>query len=198
MPDMQSELSKILNEWDKPIEEINQPTKEVENQMETTQAPTEGKQLFRTTNNVTRATFNFIKDNPGNTRRGVIDKLELQGYKEGSTTSLITQMLNQRLIRKDENGGLHANFPEYTPLKSSLKKLMAEKNPRKPHAVKKAKAVKAVLNKEDAGIAALQPQATPAPRSVIITTNFDVDNILKNLTIMQAKTLRDALNNLFK
>ena len=198
MPDMQTELSKILNEWDKPIEEINQPTKEVEKQMETTQAPTEGKHLFRTTNNVTRATFNFIRDNPGHTRRGVIDELETFGYKEGSTTSLITQMIKQRLIRKDENGGLHANFPEYTPLKASLKKIMAEKNPRKPHAVKKAKAVNSALHKGEAGIAALQPQATPAPRTALITTNFDVDNILKNLTILQAKALRDALNNLFK
>jgi hypothetical protein len=109
-------------------------------------------------------------------------------------------MLNQRLIRKDENGGLHANFPEYTPLKSSLKKLMAEKNPRKPRVVKAVKEVKPkpapqpTMRTE----AAPQPQATPAPRTAIITTNFDVDSIIKNLTIMQAKALRDALNNLFK
>ena len=164
--------------------------------METTQAPTEGKTFFRTTNNVTRATFNFIRDNPGHTRRGVIDKLETFGYKEGSTTSLITQMLAQRLIRKEADDGLHANFPEYTPLKSSLRRVMADKKPTKVKAVKAVKPKAAPV--VDAGIAALQPQATPAPRSVIITTNFDVDSIIKNLTIMQAKALRDALNNLFK
>jgi hypothetical protein len=38
----------------------------------------------------------------------------------------------------------------------------------------------------------------PAPRTATITTNFDVDRIIKNLTIYQAKELRDALNNLFK
>ena len=177
MPDMQSELSKVLNEWDKPIEENNQPEKQVE----TTN-------LFRTTNNVTRATFNLVRDNAGIMRRDAVAKLETSGYKPTSTTSLLTQMMRQRLIRVEADGGMHANFSEYTPLKAKLRRVMAEKKPAKVKEVKAAP-------KAEAGIAALQPQA---PRSAIITTNFDVDNILKNLTIMQAKELRDALNNLFK
>lgn len=189
MSALKEKLQAAINAWE-------ESHAHQENQMETTQAPTEGKTFFRTTNNVTRATFNFIRDNPGHTRRGVIDKLETFGYKEGSTTSLITQMINQRLIRKEADGGLHANFPEYTPLKSSLRRVMADKKPTKVKAVKAVKPKAAPV--VDAGIAALQPQATPAPRAAIITTNFDVDSIIKNLTIMQAKALRDALNNLFK
>lgn len=193
MPDMQTALSKILNEWDKPIEEINQP----ENQMETTQAPTEGKTLFRTTNNVTRATFNFIRDNPGHTRRGVIDKLETFGYKEGSTTSLITQMLNQRLIRKDENGGLHANFPEYTPLKSSLKKLMAEKNPRKPRVVKAVKEAKPkpVPQPTVRTEAAPQPQAKQDKQERRI---IDIEEWLNEVPLMQARMVYMRLKYIFE
>jgi hypothetical protein len=91
------------------------------------------------------------------------------------------------------DGKLFNTSNEYTPLKTGQagKKKAAKV---KRQATKAAKAAPVV----EAGIAALQPQPTPAPRSAIITTNFSVDNILKNLTIMQAKELRDALNNLFK
>lgn len=138
--------------------------------------------LFKTTNNVTRATFNAVKDNPGCKRKPILAQLETQGYKLASTTSILSQMIKQRLVREEDDGTLYANFKEYIPLKGSSKV--------KAKPIKKAKAVP----KAEAGIAALQP----ASRSAIITTNFDVDSIIKNLTIMQAKALRDTLNNLFK
>lgn len=177
---LKEKLEAAINEWE-------ESHTQQEKQMETTQQQPPA-HLFRTTNNVTRSTFNLIRDNAGITRKGAIAKLEEMQYKPASTTSLITQMVRQRLIRLETNGGLHANFPEYMPLKANLRRVLAEKKPKK---TKEAKAVP----KAEAGIAALQPQA---PRSAIITTNFDVDSILKNLTIMQAKALRDALNNLFK
>ena len=190
MPDIQSELSKVLNEWDKPIEEINQPEK----QMETTQGQPSSP-LFRTTNNVTRATFNVVKDNAGITRKEAITLLDKQGYGTSSTATLLSQMIKQRLIRMENDGKLYANFAEYVPLKAKLRKILAQKNPAKIKEVKRAYVKRSVEPKEDVGIAALQPQAA---RTAIITTNFSVDSILKNLTIMQAKELRDALNNLFK
>jgi len=187
MPDMQTALSKVLDEWDKPIEENNQTKKEDEKQMEATQEPAKGNNLFRTTNNVTRATFNLVRDNAGITRRGAVAKLETMGYKPTSTTSLLTQMMRQRLIRVETDGGMHANFPEYTPLKAKLRRVMADKKPAKVKEVKRTYIKSSVESKEDAGIAALQPQATQT-----------VDAIIKNLTVYQAKELRDALNNLFK
>ena len=68
------------------------------------------------TNNVSRTTFNYIRDNAGITRAEAIIALEHAGFNSNSVTSLIGQMLKNRLIR-DENGGLHANQKEYTPLK---------------------------------------------------------------------------------
>jgi len=138
----------------------------------------ESKQLFRVTNNVTRATFNMVRDNPGITRKEAVEKLHPMGYKPGSTATLISQMIRQRLIRI-EGDELHANFPEYTPLKAGLRS--------QPKAAKKAKKAKVKVE-----------APAPAPRTAIITTNYNVDDIIKNLTIYQAKDLRDALNNLFK
>jgi len=138
----------------------------------------ESKQLFRVTNNVTRATFNMVRDNPGITRKEAVEKLHPMGYKPGSTATLISQMIRQRLIRI-EGDELHANFPEYTPLKAGLRS--------QPKAAKKAKKAKVKVE-----------APAPAPRTAIITTNYNVDNIIKNLTIYQAKELRDTLNNLFK
>jgi len=135
-----------------------------------------GKQLFRITNNVTRATFDMVKDNPGITRKEAVAKLAPMGYRETSTSTLISQMVRQRLVR-EEGGTLYANFSEYTPLKAHLR--------RKLKVVKAKPVVKVEV-------------PTPAPRTAIITTNYDVDRIIKNLTILQAKELRDALNNLFK
>lgn len=130
-----------------------------------------GKKLFQPTNNVTRTTFNIIRDNPGITKKHAVQKLTASNFNPTSTSSLIAQMLKQRLVR-DEDGKLYANFPEYTPLKS-----------------------RSNLNRKTVQT---KPKASSAPRSAIITTNYDVNNIIKNLTIYQAKELRDALNNLFK
>ena len=67
-------------------------------------------------NNVTRTTFNYIRDNAGVTRADATVALENAGFHPGSVTSLIGQMLKNRLIR-NENDGLYANQKEYTPLK---------------------------------------------------------------------------------
>jgi len=142
-----------------------------------------GKQLFRVTNNVTRTTFNMVRDNPGITRKETVEKLRLIGYKPASTATLVSQMIRQRLIRI-EGDELHANFSEYTPLKASLR------------GSPKAKAKVKVKAKSAAKVKVEAP--APAPRTAIITTNYNVDNIIKNLTIYQAKELRDTLNNLFK
>ena len=119
---LKEKLEAAINEWE---ESHTHPEK----QMETTQQTPA--HLFRTTNNVTRSTFNLIRDNPGITRKDAIAKLEGMQYKPASTTSLITQMVRQRLMRLETDGGLHANFPEYMPLKANLRKVLAEKKTKK-------------------------------------------------------------------
>ena len=54
MPDIKTALTNVLNQWEQ--DEKKQITQQQEKPM--------GTQLFRTTNNVTRETFNYIKNNP--------------------------------------------------------------------------------------------------------------------------------------
>lgn len=102
MPDLKSELSKVINAWEAPAAPA---------------APT-GRKFFTATNNVTRVTFEYVKAHPGLTRVDVANALEAQGYKKSSTSSILGQMLKQGLLRT-EGGGVFTTQPQYTPLKTS-------------------------------------------------------------------------------
>lgn len=188
MADIKTALERVINEWEgkadnaAPQPQAAQPAKPKAH-------------LFKATNGVTQATFDLVKANPGITRSQTYRALEQKGYKPSSTASLLTAFIRQGQMELTD-GKLFTTSNEYTPLKTgqAAKKKAAKVKRVATKATKAAKAAPVV----EAGIAALQPQPTPAPRSAIITTNFSVDNILKNLTVMQAKELRDALNNLFK
>jgi hypothetical protein len=97
MPDLKTELSKVLDEWNKP---------------ETTTMTMPHQKI---TNNATRATFNKVAENPGSTRSEVVAMLLTDGYKMSSTTSLLTQMLARGNIRS-LNGKLFTNQNEYKPM----------------------------------------------------------------------------------
>lgn len=127
---------------------------------------------------VSEATFNAVRDNPGLNKTKICAVLEQQGYKPASTTSLLSAMMRYGIV-VEEDGGLRAIGDTY--------KTRVAFNPRLKQKVAK---VRVKVAKVEA--------PTPAPRTTIITTNFDVGSIIKNLTIYQAKDLRDALNNLFK
>lgn len=191
MADIKTALERVIHEWEgkadnaAPQPQATQPTE-----------PAKPKaHLFKATNGVTQATFDLVKANPGITRPQAYRALEAQGYKASSTASLLTAFIRQGQMELTD-GKLFTTSNEYVPLKTgaAAKKKAAKVRRMATKVAKVAKAAPVV----EAGIAALQPQTMPAPRSAIITTNFSVDNILKNLTIMQAKELRDALNNLFK
>ena len=191
MADIKTALERVINEWEgkadnaAPQPQANKPG----------EAPNSKAHLFKPINGVTQATFDLVKANPGITRPQAYRALEAQGYKASSTASLLTAFIRQGQMELTD-GKLFTTSNEYVPLKTgaAAKKKAAKV---KRIATKAAKAAPMV----EAGIAALknpQPLAQVMQRSAIITTNFSVDNILKNLTIMQAKELRDALNNLFK
>lgn len=120
MPDIQTEMQKILQAWEQP-ETIEQPK-------ETT--------MFKSTNNVTQATFNFVRDNSGCARNDAIRLLVSQGHKKSSVSSLIGQMLRQGHIYKDSDGLLRPNAKEYTPIKSSKTIAKREAKAKKPKSYK--------------------------------------------------------------
>ena len=173
MPDIKSALSAALNEWDDYIETNKQPEK----QMEQTQTKP---YLFKTTNNVTRNTFNAVRDNPGMTRKTVLAQLETQGFKLASTTSILSQMIKQRLIREEDDGTLHANFKDYVPLKATAKPKV------------KVKAVK-VAPTPKPKYSPIEAAPHKQERSVV-----DIDEWLSEVPLMQARMVYLRLKEIFE
>ena len=113
---------------------------------------------FKPTNNVSRETFNAVRDNPRLQHKDIARMLSNRGFNQASIGSLLTQMLNCGMIARDDNGRYTALQTEYTPIKASKRV--------KP---KKKIAVPATKKKEEkAGIAALETQDTVAKKLVVI------------------------------
>ena len=171
-------LSQTLNNWEQ--DEKKQITQQQEKPM--------GKQLFKTTNNVTRETFNYIQANPNRTTPEVCDALVKRGFKESSVTSICAQMSKQGIVAKDMyTKRLVALVPEYVPLKSASK---FKSTP--PKTTKQAP--------QDAGIAAIAPKELPPVKertTLVITRNWTAQGVVDNLSVMQARALYDLLKQIF-
>jgi len=163
MPDLKSELNKVLNEWNTP------------------EAQPATKAYFTVTNNVTRATFDYIRDNPGKTRKEIAVVLEAKGFKTSSVTSLLGQMVKQGMVR-ESTGLLYVTTGEYTPLKGSKAlKTLAEKQ-QAPQ-----RKVVTIVRK---------PKAEPTPTPYIDSLLNPV-TLLNTMSIRQARELYDELRKIF-
>lgn len=169
MPDIKTALSGILSEW-----ELD--NKQQEKQVQTTPYVPH----FKVTNNVTRATFDHVKDNPHQSCKTICAALEKRGYKSSSIGSLLTQFVKNGLCVRDANGNYTAIAHEYTPIK--IRKQVKAKQ-----VIAKAKATRGE------GIAALGAQPT-TPKAVPKT---DIQSILNGLSILQARALYDELKKIF-
>ncbi len=173
MPDLKSEMSKVLEAWEQDVEQLQQ-----EKQVKALP------QRFVPTNNVTLETFNYVKNNPLRSSGEICNALQARGFNKGSVGSLITQFTKQGQFAKDVNGRYSAVAREYTPLKST-KKFRAE-----------GKRINKIVTKpKSAGIAALQVDAaTQSPFSV---TPWTTDGIISKLSVIQARALYDELKKIF-
>jgi hypothetical protein len=168
MPDIKTALEKALNEWEP----------------EPTPAPAPTKPYFTVTNNVTRITFDYVRDNPGKTRKEVAVALEAQGFKPSSVTSLLGQMVKQGAMRESAHL-LYVTASEYAPLKSSkkVKELAAKPQEQQRKVVK-------LVNTRTGEV--LNPTSAPQ-----INAAWDAETLLNNLSIKQARALYDELRNIF-
>jgi hypothetical protein len=167
MPDIASALQKALNEWE-PTEPVATPT------------PPPAKPYFTVTNNVTRITFDYVRDNPGKTRKEVAVALEKQGFKTGSVSSLLGQMIKQGMMRESAHL-LYARQDEYAPLKGSkvLKELAAKPQEQQRKIV--------TITRRAA------PEAAPTP----VAKEWNVTDQLNSMSIVQARLMYDALRKIF-
>jgi hypothetical protein len=169
MPDIKTALEKALNDWEPPVP---------------IPPPASAKPYFTVTNNVTRVTFDYVRDNPGKTRKEVATALEVQGFKTSSVTSLLGQMVKQGAMRESAHL-LYVTVNEYTPIKSSkIRKALATKPQEQQRKVVK------LVNTRTGEV--LNP--TPAPQ---INAAWDAETLLNNLSIKQARALYDELRKIF-
>ena len=165
MPDIKTALTGILSEWELDNQQQEKQVKHIPH--------------FKVTNNVTRATFDYVKNNPRQSCKTICKALEKQGYKPASVGSLLTQFVKNGLCVKDANGNYTTIVNEYSPVKAS-KRLKTNQ------VIQKAKATRGQ------GIAALSAQPT-----YVNVTEWNVQAVLDNMSITQARAVYDALKKIF-
>jgi len=205
MPDIQTALSNALkttiNNWEK-------------DDMQTTQINVQGKKVFDITNNVTRATFDYVKRHPNETSAEICASMERLGYKPSSVGSLLAQFAKQGLAERDDRGRYITIVPEYRPLKAKKKILTIVPKPVETRVTRKYE------KKAVTGIGALlreKLENTPMPmpsqdaldaaayamgghvnkRFVTLVRSKTPDDILKDMTVFQARELYDYLKKMF-
>ena len=216
MPDMQTALktalTRTLQEWDDDGE-ISPQTPTINTTINNSvPTPSQGipmKKTFNITNNISRVTFDYIKNNPGSTRKEIIEALEHQGFAGGSTSSLVAQMRRNNMIH-ETNNAYYADIPEYRPIKSlkALRKMEAPIAPPKRKYEKKAVTGIGALLRE-------KLENTPMPsqdaldsaayamgghvnkRMISLVRVKSPEDILKDMTVYQAHDLYRHLKEMF-
>ena len=167
MPDIASALRQALNEWEPPT---TNPAPE--------QKP--AKPYFTVTNNVTRTTFDYVRDNPGKTRIEVADALRQQGFNSKSVSSLLGQMLNQGMLRESARL-LYVTTNEYTPIKASKKRKAMEEKPQA-----QPRKIVTIVNTRTGEV------LNPKP----VEKEWSPNDVIDKLTVHQAIALFKALRNI--
>jgi hypothetical protein len=136
------------------------------------------KHLFAPTNNVTRASFEKVVQHPGHTRVQLAAMLTADGYKQTSTTSILSALVRQGQIRVTD-GKLYAISSEYKPLKSS--------STLKPKAKPQPKAK------------TVEPAKPAAPKwASAERVTVDLDEWINEVPLMQARMVYMKLKAIFE
>lgn len=221
MPDIQTAmkqaLTKTLTEWDDD-EGTNVPVPSSKQPVSLSSVPTQGipmKKAFNVTNNVSRVTFNYIKANPGSTRKEIITALEHQNFRPDSVSSLIAQMRRNKMIH-ETNNLYYADTDEYRPLKSlkAIKKMEAkaapvEVKPKRKY-TKRSEGIGALLREKlesaptpssdalDAAAYAMGGQRRlDKPFLTKLVRSKSPESIVENMTVYQARELYEHLKQIF-
>jgi hypothetical protein len=208
MPDIQTAfkqaLSKTLADWDdegeapsvQPVSaSFSQPIKP------TQEIPM--KKTFNVTNNISRVTFQYIKNNPGSTRKEIIEALEHQGFAGGSTSSLIAQMRRNNMIH-ETNGAYYADIAEYRPIKSlkAMKKMeQVPAPPKRKYTKRDVTGIGALLKErlDSTPMPIVSEHTTPKQKSFLtsLVRTRSPEDILKDMTVYQAHELYRHLKEMF-
>ena len=182
MPDIQTALKSAIDAWE--------PTPTGQQLKEKLMS---NKPVFEVQNNVTRVTFDYIKLHPGTTSTAASRDLAKHGFKESSVTALMAQFVRSGLATRDNNHGYRVTVDEYVPMKASTKYA------KKPVKVKPATTNdhKRPLATAGDGIAALHPEATSKRVVNTIVFGKPPEEVIKHMTVLQARELYDYLKKIF-
>ena len=148
------------------------------------------KPYFTVTNNVSRVTFEFVRDNSPKTNMEICDALEARGFKRTSVSSLLSQMVIVGLLKRDDLGKYWALESEYRSFSiNSYRKAKEKAKVRKP--VAQTRAMKNYLPKQEAKE---EPQTVTVQEVKICNS---VEDLLNTLTVAQARELFDRLKKMF-
>lgn len=171
MQTQSTELKKTINDWAK--DEKKTP------------------HLFEPSNNVSRATFNLVKANPGCEVKTIVKIAENQGHKATSVTSLLAQLTRVGQIRKNEQGQMWVTQHEYTPIKVKDLRLAKEKAEKERRAAERA-VRKAQREANKAKPVSVQPTPPAKPQTATILPD-NIDQLLSTLSFTQAIALYKKL-----
>lgn len=187
MPDIKTAFEQALKQtaaaW-AADDEAHQKIEPKQEQPLTAANPTE----LRITSNVSRITFNFVRGNPGLTQVQVVDRLELQGFKPASVTSLLSQMRRAGMILTAANGGLTTAQEEYTPISAAALRQSRDAD----NSARRHKRIELVSTRT--GEVLNLPNPHPARPAA---PEFDTQALLNSWSIVQARAVYDALKEVF-
>jgi hypothetical protein len=176
MTDIKTALSQAMSDWETPK----------------TEGEPNGKHLFKPTTNVTRATFEIVRANPGITRSAAYKLLDKQGYKLSSTASLMTAFVLQGQMEVVD-GKVFTTSNEYVPLKTGK----AAKAFRKTVATKAyAKVVEKMSPKPNPAKPKYSPIEAAPPRQE--RRVMDIEEWLNEVPLMQARLVYMRLKFIFE
>ena len=188
MTDIKSALSNVLNEWDKHEETIRTQPQEKETMKTKIIA-----HRFKPTNNVSRETFNAVRDFPNQKGVFYVEMLGKKGFKSSTVSTLLYQMTRNGQIAKAKDGCLVTTSTAYSPVKTlkKVRDIVPDKNV--------VRELIANVDKPSVGIAALNAEPTPAPRknSLILNRDWTPYKAIENLNVFQARALYDELKKMF-
>jgi hypothetical protein len=209
MPDIQTALNNALNNQLKNT--INDWEKD---DMQTTQTNTQSKstRFFDITNNVTRATFDYVQHHPNETSAEICASMERMGYKSSSVGSLLAQFAKQGLAERDDRGRYITIVSEYRPLKAKKKEAKVVAKPveaKRKYEKRAVTGIGALLREKldntpmpsqdalDAAAYAMGGHVNKREFLTKLVRTKSPEDILKDLTVYQAHDLYRHLKEMF-
>ena len=196
MPDIKTALEKALSQTANAWAADDKVHQQIEPQQDKPMTQPQATPDKRIKNNVSRITFEYVRDNPGLTVNQITTALVAQGFKPNSVSSLCYQMVKVRLAVSDANGKLTAVVQEYAPIQTGLRRRKAKAkaaSPARKHVEIVNTRTGEVINPRPAAPVAepAQPRATPTPQE------WTVESVIGSLNVRQAMAVYDELRKIF-